>query len=409
MEYGLIGESLSHSFSSEIHRMIGNYKYELKELSAKELSEFFSERDFKGINVTLPYKEAVIPYLDEISPEAKTIGAVNTVINHSGRLIGYNTDFYGLSALIERSEISFQGKDVMILGTGGTSKTAAAVSEKLGAKKILKVSRSGKGDISYGDMYDKYSDTDIIINATPLGMSPNIDETPADIKKFGNLSGVIDVVYNPLETRLISEAKALGIPFASGLYMLIAQAVKAAELFGFIPEIPTEELYNKLLKEKRNIVLIGMPSCGKTTVGKLLSEKLGRKFFDSDMEIEKTLEKNIPEIFSEKGEDFFRAEEKRMIAKLSLQSGVVIATGGGAVLDEENMKLLSENGKIYFLNRPKELLFPTADRPTASDTEKLVKLYEERMGLYLKYSSTAIDASKTAEETAALIMEDFLK
>ncbi len=410
MEYGLIGKNLSHSFSPELHREIGDYKYELKELSPNELSGFFSERNFKGINVTIPYKETVIPFLDEISDEAKAIGSVNTVINKNGKLIGYNTDFYGLSSLIEQSGISLRGKSVLILGTGGTSKTAACVSEKLGAKNILKVSRSGNGDITYEEAYKKCSDTDIIINTTPCGMSPNIAETPAELKKFGNLSAVIDVIYNPVNTSLICEAKELGIPFAGGLYMLVSQAVRSAELFGFVSKKSTEEIYNKLLKEKQNIVLIGMPSCGKTTVGKILSEKLERKFFDSDTEIEKATGKSVPEIFAESGEGFFRAAENTIIAeKLALLNGAVIATGGGAVLNEENMRRLSQNGKIYFLDRPKELLFPTYDRPTASSSEKIEELYHKRIGLYKKYSDIAIDASKEAEETAAFITENFLK
>lgn len=410
MEYGLIGKNLSHSFSPELHREIGDYKYELKELSPNELSGFFSERNFKGINVTIPYKETVIPFLDEISDEAKAIGSVNTVINENGKLFGYNTDFYGLSSLIKQSGISLRGKSVLILGTGGTSKTAACVSEKLGAKNILKVSRSGNGDITYEEAYKKYSDTDIIINTTPCGMSPNIAETPVELKKFGNLSAVIDVIYNPVNTSLICEAKELGIPFAGGLYMLVSQAVKSAELFGFVSKKSTEEIYNKLLKEKQNIVLIGMPSCGKTTVGKILSEKLERKFFDSDTEIEKATGKSVPEIFAESGEGFFRAAENTIIAeKLALLNGAVIATGGGVILSEENMRRLSQNGKIYFLDRPKELLFPTYDRPTASSSEKIEELYYKRIGLYKKYSDIAIDASKEAEETAAFITEDFLK
>ena len=410
MEYGLIGKSLSHSFSPEIHREIGNYKYELKELSSNELPGFFSERNFKGINVTIPYKETVIPFLDGISDEAKAIGSVNTVINENGKLFGYNTDFYGLSSLIKQSGISLRGKSVLVLGTGGTSKTAACVSEKLGAKSILKVSRNGNGDISYKEAYEKYSDTDIIINTTPCGMSPNIAETPVELKKFRKLSGVIDAIYNPIDTNLVCEAKKLGIPCSGGLYMLVSQAVKSAELFGFVPKKSTEDIYIKLLKEKQNIVLTGMPSSGKTTVGKILSEKLGMEFFDADTEIEKATGKSIPEIFSENGEEFFRAAESAIIAKkLALLNGAVIATGGGAVLSEENMKRLSQNGKIYFLDRPKELLFPTSDRPTASSSEKIEELYYKRIELYKKYSDITIDASKEAGETAAFITEDFLK
>ena len=297
MEYGLIGEKLPHSFSAAIHSMLADYNYELKELDKSEFDLFFKNRDFKAINVTIPYKQAVIPYLYEIDPLAKKIGAVNTIINNECKLYGYNTDFYGMKALIVRNGISLKNKTVAILGSGGTSKTAYAVSQNLEANKIFKVSRNkSDGFITYTMLCDIADSIDIIINTTPVGMFPNTDGCVINISDFKNLSGVIDAIYNPLNTNLILSALNASIKAAGGLYMLVAQAAFASKLFTNDESVilKTESVYKEILKGKQNIVLTGMPGSGKTTLGKRIAEKLNREFIDTDGLFEKTLKSQFP-------------------------------------------------------------------------------------------------------------------
>ena len=409
MEYGLIGERLGHSFSKEIHKKIADYSYELKEIKKEDIEIFLKEKDFKGINVTIPYKETVISYLDEISNEAKEIGAVNTIVNKNGKLIGYNTDFLGLKALILKNNIQIKNKKVLILGSGGTSKTAEAVAKSLKAKEILKVSRSGgKSFLTYKEAEEFHNDADVLINTTPCGMFPNVDAMPIGIDKFPNLSGVVDVIYNPLSTKLLLSAKDDAIT-CGGLYMLVSQAVFAAEKF-LEKEIDGDifdRIYTDILKEKQNIVLIGMPSCGKSTVGKKLAKKLNRSFFDTDELIEKEANMEISHIFSKFGEEYFRNMESKVIKEVSKKSGVVIATGGGAILRKENIEALKSNGKIYFLDRPLEKLEATEDRPLTSNISDLKKKYDERYPIYLKLAEKTIDARGTIEDNIKLILEDF--
>ncbi len=410
MEYGLIGEHLPHSFSPEIHKKIGDYKYEIRELKPEELGEFLQNRDFKGINVTIPYKQAVIPYLDEIDEAAKEIGAVNTIVNKNGKLFGYNTDFGGLKALFERTGISVSGKKAVILGNGGTSKTAEAVLKSLGAKTVLKTDIApSEGVISNEDAVLNHSDADILVNTTPCGMFPNLSGMAVDPADFPNLSGAIDVVYNPLKTDFVQRAQSLGISASGGLYMLIMQAVLAAEHFFDKPisKEKAEKIYRELLRTKKNIVLIGMPGSGKTTVGKILSEELEIPLFDSDELIIKKNEREISDIFAKEGEPFFRKIESEAIYELSGKTGAVISTGGGAILNPENIRNLSKNGKIYFIDRPLQNLVPTSDRPTASNIEAIRKRYEERYPLYCLYADKIIKADCTAKEVCKKIKEDF--
>lgn len=411
MEYGLIGEHLPHSFSPEIHKRIGNYKYEIKELRPEELGEFLEKRDFKGINVTIPYKQTVIPYLDEIDSAAKAIGAVNTIVNRNGRLFGYNTDFGGLKALFGRAGIEVSGKKAIILGNGGTSRTANAVLKALGAQTVLKTSLTGTGEtISNEEAVLKHSDAEILVNTTPVGMFPNLSGMAVDPADFPNLSGAIDVVYNPLKTDFIQKAESLGVPCGGGLYMLVMQAILAAEKF-FDEPIPikkAEGIYLELLRKKKNIVLIGMPACGKTTVGKLLSDELKRPLFDSDELIIEKSGREITDIFAKDGEPAFRKLESEAIAELSGKTGAVIATGGGAILNPENIRNLSKNGRIYFLDRPLGSLVPTDDRPTASSIEAIKKRYEERYPLYKKYAHKVIEANCGINDVLRKIKEDFL-
>ncbi len=410
MKYGLIGKHLKHSFSKEIHNSLSEYEYELKEIPKDKLDEFLTERDFKAINVTIPYKEAVLPYLYYIDDSAKEIGAVNTIVNKDGKLYGYNTDFYGMSMLISHAKIDVKGKKVAVLGTGGTSKTASAVLKSLSAKEILTVSRAKtENTITYDELYADYSDIDIIINTTPLGMFPNNLSKAVDISKFSKLSGVIDAVYNPLRTSLIVDAKNNGIRAEGGLYMLVAQAVKASKLFlAKTYEIEKlDEVFNKIKVQKENIVLVGMPSSGKSTVGKAIANKLGRTFFDSDLLIEQTSGLKIPEIIKNQSEEKFRTLETEAIFELSKNTGAVIATGGGTILKEENMMALSQNGKIYFLDRPLKDLVPTSDRPLTSTKEDLIKKHNERYSLYERWADVKIDASLSVEQITNNIIGDF--
>lgn len=411
MEYGLIGKTLCHSFSPEIHRLFGGYEYELSELAPEELDGFFSRRDFRGINVTVPYKEAVLKYLDELSTEAAVIGAVNTIINKNGRLCGYNTDFFGLCALLEHAKIDLEHRSVLILGTGGTSRTAEAVCEHCGAKSVLKVSRTPKnGEISYEEAA-RMPQTEVIINTTPVGMYPDCGGLPIDISAFPNLCGVVDVIYNPLSTDLILKAKEMSTAAAGGLYMLAAQTAAAAELFTgrSISAAELEHAYKEILRQKENLVLIGMPTAGKSTVGRIIAEKLGKIFFDSDELAAALVGKSIPGIFADGGEHAFRAVEHRAIALLSKQRGAVIATGGGTVLSEENMALLHRNGRVYYLERPLAELSADESHPLSQTAEQLAALFAARKPLYEKYCDAKITACGSAEESAAAVLEDFLK
>lgn len=389
MKYGLIGGRLAHSYSAEIHAKIGGYPYELKELAPNELNAFFVPPAFEGINVTIPYKQSVIPYLTDLSPEAAAIGAVNTIVNRGGSLYGYNTDFEGMRALIERAGICVFQKKVLVLGTGGTSRTAVAVAKSLGAGEVLRVSRTAKeGAISYTAAARDHADAEILINTTPVGMYPETGGVPVDLAAFPRLCGVVDAIYHPLRTGLVLDAEARGIPATGGLYMLVRQAVAAAELFFDQPQPPekTERIYRELLAEKRNIVLTGMPGAGKTTVGKCLAEKLSKPFFDADEEVLARIGVPIATFFATHGEAAFREEETAVIHALAGQSGAVIATGGGAILKEENVRELKKNGVLVFLDRDPAEIIPTPDRPLAAGRAALERLYEVR---YPRYLATA--------------------
>lgn len=395
MKYGLIGKPLGHSFSREIHALIADYDYRLFEIDEDELPRFFQERDFSGINVTIPYKQTVIPFLDEISDEAKKIGAVNTIVKKEGKLFGFNTDFFGMRALIKSAGLDLENKTVLILGTGGTSKTAVEVSKSLGATEIVKVSRKKSSDtVTYDEAYKKFSGADVIINTTPVGMFPNADKTPVDVKKFKNLQGVIDAVYNPLRTNFVLDAESIGAKGRGGLYMLVAQAVYASALFldKTADESVIDKTYARILKEKRNIVLCGMPSSGKTTVGKEIAKVFGKKFIDTDDVVVEKRNESISDIFEKYGEGEFRQEERLAIEELSKENGLVIATGGGAVLDENNVRALRRNGVILFLDRSLENLVATSDRPLSSDTEKLKNLFEKRYDVYKSCADAVIPA-----------------
>ncbi len=410
MEYGCIGEHLSHSFSKEIHNALADYDYKIQEIARENLEELFKNRDFKAINVTIPYKQDIIPFLDEISDEARKINAVNTVVNRNGKLYGYNTDFYGLKALIERKGVSLKDKKVLILGSGGTSNTATAVAEFMGATEIKKVSRNVKeGYITYEEAYCKCNDFQVIINTTPCGMFPDIGNSAVDLDKFASLEAIFDAVYNPLKSKLICDAKNKGLVASGGLYMLVSQAAYAVEKFVDAPvnEEQVGKIFRNLYKDKMNIVLVGMPGSGKTSVGKVLSENLSKSFVDTDDLIVESQNKPITQIFSEVGEKGFREIEKNEIFSVSSRNKCVISTGGGAILNEDNTEILKENGRIYFINRPLEMLVATDDRPLSSNKADLEKRYNERYDLYLKCADVVVDGSGTIEEVAKRIEADF--
>ena len=411
MKYGLIGEKLGHSFSKEVHNKLFDYDYELKEIPQNELDLFLKQRAFKAINVTIPYKEKVIPYLDFISDIAKKIGAVNTVVNKNGKLYGYNTDFWGLKSLIQKSGISLKDKKVLILGSGGTSKTAFAVTNSLGAKEVLQISRNKKdGFITYEDIYINHTDAQILINTTPCGMYPNIDVSPLDISAFERLEGLVDAIYNPLRSKLVCDAQKRGIKAVGGLYMLISQAVFAAEKFldTNIEPQKTDAVYKSILNQKQNIVLVGMPGSGKTTVGKLLAKKLQLEFLDTDDLITEKYG-NITDIFKTKGEAVFRDYESEVIKEISAVGGKVIATGGGAVLRPQNTDLLKRNGRIYFLDRPLESICATPDRPLSSNRKDLEKRFNERYDIYRNCADRHITSDGTETDTVNAVLEDILK
>ena len=410
MKYGCIGEHLKHSFSKEIHNALTDYEYDILEIPKDEFADFTEKRDFSAINVTIPYKEVIIPYMHYIDSHAKEIGAVNTVVNRSGKLYGYNTDFYGMCELIRHAGIELQDKKVVILGTGGTSKTALAVAKALLAKGAIRVSRTSREDaISYEELYEKHRDTDVIINTTPCGMFPNISGCAVDISKFTNLSGVIDAVYNPLRSTMVLDAKKQKVPAEGGLYMLVAQAVRASEIFidTKYPDGETERIFKKMLRDKENIVLIGMPASGKTTVGNILAKKMNRQIIDTDELIVRREGKAISDIFRENGEDYFRRAESDVISEVSSMTGVIISTGGGAVLRESNVDSLKKNGRLYFIDRPLEALIPTSDRPLASTRAAIERRYNERYSTYLSSSDVTIDASSGAEDVAEKIERNF--
>ncbi len=407
MKYGCIGEKLGHSFSAIIHEKIGLYDYALWPVEKEKLDAFMLRRDFDGINVTIPYKKDVIPYLKEISREAVLCGAVNTIVNREGELFGYNTDFLGMGAMLEYGNISVKGKHVLILGSGGTSGTAKKLCEHLGAKSVFRVSRTGKDDCITYEKALTLSETEVIINTTPCGMFPYMGESPIDLSFFPKLSGVADAIYNPRRTKLLLDAKKRGIPCIDGLYMLVSQAVYAAEIFtgqkGLISK--TLPIYESIQKEKRNIVLVGMPGSGKSTIGKEIARLLNMEFLDTDDLIRERTGKEIPRIFAEEGERYFRDVESDVIREISPLQGKVIATGGGAILREENISYLKGNGDILFLDAPLETLRSTKDRPLSSNDADLKKRYEERYHIYTSAADLVIRVSRDLSENTEKILK----
>jgi len=406
LEYGLIGEKLGHSFSKLIHEKLGGYSYELIEIAPGGLDSFITGRGFKGLNVTIPYKKAVIPHCDELSRAARRIGSVNTlIVRADGSLYGHNTDYDGFVYAVRSAGISFAGRKVLILGSGGTSLTARAAAEDLGAAEIVTVSRSGA--VNYENVYQQ-ADAGIVVNTTPVGMYPKTGEALLDLSRFPDLAGVVDVIYNPLYTALLLQARKLGIPHTCGLPMLVAQAKAAAELFLSKPidDSNVERIRRELAGEITNIVLIGMPGSGKTTIGKKVAAILGKKFADTDDLIVERAGMSIPEIFETYGEAHFRDLEADVIRETGKQSGLVIATGGGAVIREENRDALRQNGRIYYITRAISAL-GTDNRPLSSSLDALYELERARKPIYASFCDATVSNDGGIDAAVNQIVEDF--
>ena len=403
MKCGLLGRKLGHSYSPQSHSLMGTYCYDLFEKEPEEVGDFVLHGDFSGINVTIPYKKDVIPFLDELSPMAVRMEAVNTIIRREdGSLFGHNTDYFGFSSMLKRSGIDVSGKKVLVLGSGGASNTAVKVLEDMHANVVI-ISRSGPDN--YTNLHRHYN-ASAIVNTTPVGMYPHTGSAPLDLRRFPCLEGVLDMIYNPARTQLLLDAEALGLPYENGLWMLVAQAMEAAEYFGgkSLDDSIIETVFNTLSAQMQNIVLIGMPGCGKSTIGALLSEKTGRKFTDTDTLVETLAGKPIPEIFAQDGEELFRQWETNALTELGKQSGLIIATGGGCVTRERNYPLLHQNSRIIWLKRDLNLL-PTDGRPL-SQSNTLETLYSARKPLYEAFADIILENHTSPKETVRRILEE---
>lgn len=401
MRCGLLGRKLGHSYSPQIHSHLSNYSYQLFEKEPEEVKAFLLSNDYDALNVTIPYKKDVIPYLDELSPVAQKMGAVNTIVrDKNGKLIGHNTDYFGFLSTIQKTGLSVSGKKVLVLGSGGAASTAIVVLRELGADVIV-ISRTGSDN--YGNI-ERHADASVIINATPVGMFPNNGESPVSLDFFPNLEGVIDMIYNPARTALLLEAERRGIVAENGLWMLVAQAKESAEWFtgSTLSDSLIPLIHKKLQKQMENIVLVGMPGCGKSTVGKYLSDKTSKQFFDADQEIEKYAGESIPEIFRKYGEDRFRQIESSVLCELGKRSGCIIATGGGCITRTENYNHLHQNSAIIWLQRDLNVL-PTNGRPL-SQKDKLRDMYVVRSPLYAKFADYTVENNTTAQDAVDKIL-----
>ncbi|MFR1528170.1 shikimate kinase [Anaerotignum sp.] len=410
MRYGLIGEKLGHSFSKIIHEKLADYTYDLIPLSLEELDVFMREKEFSAINVTIPYKETVIPYLDEVDPKAAKMGAVNTVVQRNRKLFGYNTDYFGFRYMLEHNHIQIAGKKVLVLGRGGASKAVIAVLEDMGAAEIHTIYyKIAEDSISYETCYALHTDAQVIVNTTPVGMYPNSGHTPIDLTPFTKLEAVADVVYNPLRTRLVLDAEEKGCQAIGGLEMLVGQAKYAVEIFldQSLPEDSIDVVYKDLMAERRNLVLIGMSGCGKSTLGKLAAEKLGKTFVDTDAEIIKRIGMSIADYFAAYGEDSFRKVESEVVQEISTQNNLVISTGGGVIKNPENIRWLKGNGTVIWIQRDPELLESGNGRPLVPDQEAVRRLYKERLPLYTAAAETIIENDGNEEEALQKILTAF--
>lgn len=403
LKCGLLGQKLGHSYSPAIHGMLADYDYQLFEREPEQLEDFLKNGDWDGINVTIPYKKAVLPYCAELSDTARRIGSVNTIVRRpDGSLYGDNTDAYGFESLVKKSGIQVQGKKALVLGSGGASVTVVAVLKLLGAESVTVISRGGEDNY---DNLSRHADARIIANTTPVGMYPNNGQAAVDLAQFPQCEGVLDVVYNPARTALLLQAEKLGIPCAGGLYMLVAQAKRSSELFtgSSIPDSEIGRIEKVLSGQMKNIVLVGMPSSGKSTLAAALGEKLGRTVYEADALIEQEAGMDIPAIFAQYGEGHFRALETEILSRLGKLSGAVISTGGGCVTREENYDLLHQNGTILWLQRGTEKLDKTG-RPLSLKND-LNEMYQKREPMYRRFADAAVDNNGSVEATLEQILE----
>lgn len=402
MNCGLLGRKLGHSYSPQIHAHLGSYRYALFEKEPEELEAFLKNGDFTGLNVTIPYKKDVIPYLDELSPAAERLGAVNTIVRRpDGRLVGHNTDYFGFRWLVKKSGLAVAGKKVLVLGSGGASNTAVAVLWELGADVVV-ISRSGENNY---ENLDRHADAAVIVNTTPVGMYPNTGKSPLSLEHFPALEGVLDVVYNPARTQILLDASARGLIMENGLWMLVAQAKESAEWFTGrkIEDEVIARIHRTLRRQMENVILIGMPGCGKTTVGQQLAQALGRRFVDADEALEAKAGRKITQIIPAEGEAAFRTLETETLAELGKQSGLVIATGGGCVTQQRNFDLLHQNGAVFWLTRDLRKL-PIDGRPL-SQTGRLGEMFAQRQPLYRRFADWEISNDGPVEETLKAILQ----
>lgn len=400
--FGLLGGKLGHSWSPLIHSRFGSYEYRFFEKTPEELPDFLRSGAFAGLNVTIPYKKAVIPYCATLSEQAARIGSVNTVTVDSGGLHGYNTDYFGFCHMLRKANISVKGEHCVVLGAGGASATVCVALQDLGAAEVTVVSHKKNTPARIAQL----ADAGILVNTTPVGMFPDNGNSPVDLAAFRQLHGVADLIFNPQKTALLLEAETKGIPYAGGLDMLVAQAKQASELFQAckLDDGLTDGVAAEIRALCENIVLIGMPGCGKSEVGQRLAEKLGKKFVDTDAEVERMAGKSIPAIFESDGEDAFRALETQALANVSKCTGQVIATGGGIVKRSENISLLRQNGRVLFLERSLQLL-PRKGRPLSSSADAVQALYQERFPLYCAAADLRCSNDGTIQQTLAEILK----
>ena len=403
MQCGILGEKLGHTYSPQIHSMLAEYSYSIFEITADNLEAFLRSNSFTGINVTMPYKKAVIPYLDALSERAKLLGAVNTIVRRpDGTLIGHNTDYSGFLSMLLRTGLDVENKKVLVLGTGGASNTAVAVLRELNAD-VVTVSRTG--ETNYSNVHN-HSDAALIVNATPVGMYPNNGVSPISLDQFPKLEGVLDLVYNPARTKLLMDAQSRGLRTENGLWMLVAQAKESAEWFldAQISDSMIDHIYRHLKIQMENIVLVGMPGSGKSTIGKRLAEKLVKTYVDSDEAIEKSSNMTIPDMFDRLGLDHFRRCESDVLKEVCKQSGQVVATGGGCVTIPDNYWQLHQNGVIVWIQRDLDIL-PTDGRPL-SQTASLADMYKQREPLYRSFADIVIQNNSTVEAAVEQIITE---
>lgn len=409
MRAGLVGGKLGHSFSKPIHEKLADYTYDLIPLTEEEFHEFFRKKEFDAVNVTIPYKELVMQYCDVIDEKASAIHAVNTIVNRDGKLYATNTDFAGLKQMMQHNGVEIYGKVCCILGTGGTSKTAEAVLRDMGAEKIYIAGRNKTAPVISYENLEQYQEIQVFVNATSVGMYPQNEQCLVDLRRFPNAEAVVDVIYNPLKTKICQQAEELGLLSVNGLEMLVAQAKYAVEFF-LDAEIADSEIHQivaEMEKDMMNLVLIGMPGCGKSTIGKKAAKEIGKRFVDLDEEIEKEAQMTIPEIFEKHGEKRFREIEHAVCVRFAKEHGQVISCGGGIVKDRRNMEMLRQNGVVFHIRRNLNALAVGGDRPLSTSRERLRQMERERMPLYQKYSDIEIENNTVFKQAVQKVKEGY--